>query len=413
MVEGSDLSLDTAMYIQSERGERILVPVRPDPLAQVNVDSDPNPNPNPDHDVSPNFEQPPDIAMNMDEPVTPPRQNRWFYMKEFVGRVDGILHAIQARETLPDSSSCAECGRSIAHWRCEDCIGGKLLCRTCMRHLHFPNPFHRIECWTGTHFRKAALWEVGVYLMLPHQHGQICPNLLWQKKMLEQFQKRKDEVTAHSVEDLSGINYGGGADSDADPEAEAAQDETEMRFFDQLLAGHNPDKIMEEDEDNVQVDIEADVGDMDAGTAGFTNYMQEQPMADPAHPSHDTSPNAPNCDALNNQYIRVVHTNGIHHIALVFCTCQGHEKITTDLIYAGWVLTSFVRVRTIFTCAVLDHFRCCNLEMRSSAYQFFQLLRRVTNSLTPSKVVNLYQELRRLSRLWRWVKKLRWARYAQ
>src|SRR6266540_4042283 len=61
----------------------------------------------------------------------------------------------------------------------------------------------------------------------------------------------------------------------------------------------------------------------------------------------------------------------------------------------------------------LDHFQYCNLEMRSSAYEFFQLLRRITNSLSPSKVVNLYHELCRLSRLWRWVKKLRWARYAQ
>jgi len=51
--------------------------------------------------------------------------------------------------------------------------------------------------------------------------------------------------------------------------------------------------------------------------------------------------------------------------------------------------------------------------MRSSAYQFFQLIRRVTNPLAPSKVANLYHELRRLSRLWRWVKKLRWAGYAQ
>jgi len=41
------------------------------------------------------------------------------------------------------------------------------------------------------------------------------------------------------------------------------------------------------------------------------------------------------------------------------------------------------------------------------------MLRRVTNSLNPSKVVNLYHELRRLSRLWQWVKKLRWARYGQ
>src|SRR6266540_6584000 len=116
---------------------------------------------------------------------------------------------------------------------------------------------------------------------------------------------------------------------------------------------------------------------MDAGTAGFTNYMNERLGPDPGLQTHSIS-NAPNCDALNNQYIRVVHMNGIHHIALVICTCQGHENITTDLIFAGWVPTSFVRIRTIFTTAVLDHFRYCNLEMRSSAYEFFQLLRRIT-----------------------------------
>jgi hypothetical protein len=410
MVEDSDLSLDTAMYIQSQGGERILVPVRPDTPAEANVVTEHGPAPEPD------IQQPVEMEMDLDNPATPPKKNRWFYMKEFVERVGRILQAVQAREALPESTTCAECNRSGAHWRCEDCIGGKLLCRICMRHSHFSNPFHRIECWTGTHFRKAALWEVGVYLMLPHQAGGICPNLLWQKQMLEKFQKQKDQdATPCSTEEPSGINGVEEAGPAPDPEGEAARDATAMQFLDQLLAGHNPDEVMEDDIDDL-VDTEADVQDVDAGTAGFTNYMNErlgpeQPAPD--LPSQDTIPDAPNCDALNNEYVRVVHTNGLHHIALVSCTCQGQENITTDLIFAGWVPTSFVRVRTIFTVAVLDHFRCCNLEMRSSAYQFFQLLRRVTNPLAPSKVVNLYHELRRLSRLWRWVKKLRWAGYGQ
>jgi hypothetical protein len=244
--------------------------------------------------------------------------------------------------------------------------------------------------------------------MLPHQQGGLCQNLFWQKEMLEKFQTKKDESTQHTAEDASEIHVTEGTDPAPDFEREAAQDEAEMQFLDQLFAGHNPDDVIEE-EDGDLIDTEADVRDMDVGTAGFTDYMNDRPGPD----RHDRMPDTPNCDALNNQYIRVVHTNGIHHIALVSCLCQGDEQITTDLIYAGWMPTSFVRVRTIFTCAVLDHFRCCNLEMRSSAYQFFQLMRRITNPLAPSKVVNLYHELRRLSRLWRWVKKLRWAGYAQ
>ena len=284
-----------------------------------------------------------------------------------------------------------------------------------MRHAHQVNPFHRIEYWTGTHFRKGALWEVGVCLILPHQNSpSICENLSWQLDMLEKLQRTKDTlVQTHAAIPPNEVEYRDTSDPVADFEQEASQDEATMRILDELLDGQNPDEVLEEDENTSFIDPEADIQDADAGTAGFTNYIHNVLGADSATPSQNSIPTPPTCDALSNQYVRVVHTNGIHHIALVFCTCQGHPKITTDLIYAGWMPTSFVRVRTIFTLAVLDHFRYCNLEMRSSAYQFFQLLRRVTNTLTPSRVANLYHELRRLSRLWRWVKKLRWAGYAQ
>ena len=404
IVDGSDMSLDTAMYIQSEGRERNLVAVRPETAPQAPVEYEPEPEP------KTGINDPCDIEMNA-EGYAPPKKTRVFYMREFVGRVGGILQAIQAREALPESTKCVECDESIGCWKCEDCIEQKLLCRVCMRQFHFSNPFHRIKCWTGTHFCKAALWEVGVYLMLPHQQGGICPNLLWQKQMLENFQKTKDQVTPHIAADPTEINYEGPAEPGPDSQTEEAQDETEMHFLDQLLAGNNPDDVMEDDEGEV-VDTEADVDDRAAGSAGFTDYMHDRTGPD-HYMTSDIMPEAPNCDALNNKYIRVVHTNGIHHIALVSCTCKGHETITTDLIYAGWVPTSFVCVRTIFTCAVLDHFRYCNLEMRSSAYQFFQLMRRVTNPLAPSKVVNLYHKLRRLSRLWRWVKKLKWTGYGQ
>ena len=412
MVEGSGSSLDTAIYIRSKEGERVLVPVRSHVSAQPTAEPGPEPEPEPDPYLTHDAQQPADIDMDSGSHNTQ-RKNRCFYMKQFVERVGVILQAMQAREALPDLTICTDCSQSVAHWRCDDCIGGKLLCRSCMRHSHFSNPFHRIECWTGTHFRKAALWEVGVYLTLPHQNGpSICQNLAWQQQMLEKFQKKKDEVVAQHTPVAANERHAHQADSGPDPEREAAHDQATLQFLDQLLAGHSPDEVLEDDDDEL-VDTEADLQDMDAGTAGFTNYMNERSSADPLLPSQQSIPIAPNCDALSNQYIRVVHTNGIHHIALVACTCQGHENITTDLIYAGWVPTSFVRVRTIFTAAVLDHFRYCNLEMRSSAYQFFEMLRRVTNSLNPSKVVNLYHELRRLSRLWRWVKKLRWAGYGQ
>ena len=343
MVEGGDSSLDAAIYIRSKEGERVLVPVRSHVSAQPTAEPGPEPEPEPDLYFTHDAQQSADIDMDSGSHNTQ-RKNRCFYMKQFVERVGVILQAMQAREALPDLTICTDCSQSVAHWRCDDCIGGKLLCRSCMRHSHFSNPFHRIECWTGTHFRKAALWEVGVYLTLPHQNGpSICQNLAWQQQMLEKFQKKKDEVVAQHTPVAANKMHANQADSEPDPEREAAHDQATLQFLDQLLAGHSPDEVLEDDDDEL-VDTEADLQDMDAGTAGFTNYMNERSSADPLLPSQQSIPIAPNCDALSNQYIRVVHTNGIHHIALVTCTCQGHKNITTDLIYAGWVLTSFVQV---------------------------------------------------------------------
>ena len=160
MVEGSDAAMDTAIYIQSESGQRILIPVRPNTPEQINPVTDPDHSntslPEPDPDINADFGEEADIEIHIDHHRPLPR-NRWFYMKEFVARIDEVLQAIQAREALPVPNVCAECSESGAIWRCDDCVGAKLLCRFCMRHSHSSNPFHRIECWTGTHFRKAAL----------------------------------------------------------------------------------------------------------------------------------------------------------------------------------------------------------------------------------------------------------------
>jgi hypothetical protein len=82
MVDGSDRSLDTAMYVQSKGGERILVPVRLDDPAKEDVDTKPEPGPEPDWTCP--LQQSADIEMNCDEPVILPKKNRYFYMKQFV-----------------------------------------------------------------------------------------------------------------------------------------------------------------------------------------------------------------------------------------------------------------------------------------------------------------------------------------
>lgn len=120
---------------------------------------------------------------------------------------------------------------------------------------------------------------------------------------------------------------------------------------------------------------------------------------------------APAADAFNNSYVWIIHTNGIHHLALLMCNCCQEDQIPMNLVSSGLVPTSFSTIRTLFTVQVLDYFRLCNLELKASAYQFFQLLCRLTRPMSPADVPNLYGELRRMSRLWRWMKKLKWSGY--
>ena len=118
---------------------------------------------------------------------------------------------------------------------------------------------------------------------------------------------------------------------------------------------------------------------------------------------------APTRDAFNNHYVRIVHVNGIHHIALATCSCHGTEEVHADLGYANLILATFSCYCTMFTTSVLHDFRLSNLECKVSAYQYFAKLRRQTFPMNPDKCPNLYQELLRMSRLWRWIKKRKWA----
>ncbi|KAF8958979.1 hypothetical protein BDZ97DRAFT_1667832 [Flammula alnicola] len=237
-----------------------------------------------------------------------------------------------------ESRICRHCSdHNWAIWRCIDCTLSTPVCRKCMRFDHRENPLHRIECWTGTHFRRAELWEVGTYLLVPHQLSTpICDSLEFNMTFLETFQIQKDS-------------------------------DEQMKLRDKASASA------------------------------------------PAPPSEDRT--LPQADALNNTYVRIVHINGIHHLAMVACQCRGADCIPLDLMASRLMPASFTRIRTLFSLALLDYFRLCNLELKASAYQFDQLLRRLTLPIGTAEIPNLYHEFRRMGRLWRWMKKLKWAGY--
>ena len=344
------------------------------------------------------------------------------YILEFVQNIDSLLPALLSREALPiERSRCDHCGRDLwAIWRCKDCCLARPLCRNCMRTTHWDNPFHKIERWTGTYFRSAELWEVGTYVLIPHHEGKpVCERLQRQQRALEQFEQQKDAVEQEKLSRSATARQAAAppphasqprtADMEWDRGEVEPEDVFDDEQFEQTLDRlHRKLHVVDEDGDDEPVDDfeffteeddETVVGEADADIR-LPQYLPEQ--------TEDGSPDLPTNDFFNNSYVRIVHTNGLHHLAMVSCQCRGAELLPPDLIASGLVPASFQRIRTLFSTQVLNFFRLCNLEMKASAYQFYHLLRRLT---APAEVVDLYNKFRRMTRLWRWMKKLKWAGY--
>jgi KDZ transposase family protein len=324
-----------------------------------------------------------------------------------------------------------------------------------MRDSHKSAPFHRIESWNGAYFRPASLWEVGTYLFVQHYDSKdLCNTLQFQKRFLDAQQDRRDvdeQTRLREKEPGPGPGVTPGPESSSSTFNQTELEDVDMTLDDEILAdtafeaGLNSMLNNSTRDDFVEDDFDPDAAETDIqnvveylgpykespthveSQGRFHSTLSSVPDSRPgsipdsrpdsipdSRPGTNSRPgpdSRPTSDGLNNSYVRVLHTNGIHHIAMVTCSCQGHDKIPLDLVACRLLPASFIRIRTIFTSQLMDHFRLCNLELKASAYQFYQLIQRLTLPIGQSELVNLYHEFRRMSRLWRWMKKLKWAGY--
>ncbi|KAJ7159042.1 hypothetical protein C8R43DRAFT_882221, partial [Mycena crocata] len=72
---------------------------------------------------------------------------------------------------------CPGCATENAEYRCKSCLmGGEMLCKACVVQRHQGNPLHPIELWTGVHFEKKTLKQLGLRIQLGHWHrDRRCP----------------------------------------------------------------------------------------------------------------------------------------------------------------------------------------------------------------------------------------------
>ncbi|KAF8802880.1 hypothetical protein BYT27DRAFT_7305988 [Phlegmacium glaucopus] len=237
------------------------------------------------------------------------------------------------------------CCPKLAHWRCLCCLGRPVYCRKCCRNSHRQLIYHRLQKWTGTFYQDAGLWEVGVRLSVGHMGGN-CP-------------AQKD--------------FAGPADSDSvnvddDPEDPEWQDVA----------------ILETD---------------------------PVPLRTPT----------PTKDDLEIQHILIVDASGLISLPVIWCRCQKQAeeagkpdeaervgKPDEQLLDLQMLAASYDKIKTVFSFHCLDDYRLSNLECKTSAYQYYQKLRRLTNPAFPQSVPNRYNEFRRATRQWRNLKLRKW-----
>jgi len=355
---------------------------------------------------------------------------------EYVSRIDGLLKASLSREDLADDDKqCQHCDRgNLAIWRCRDCSLARPRCRGCMRKSHKENPLHRIEQWNGHFYRPADLWEVGTYLLVRHHNRSIiCDIVKAQEDFLEILEGRKDVAEqvrlqstpatpatyntpatsntpanmSHPVNETPHAEPGSHTEDDiemsnVDHAAENQADEEFIRYIQELQNSDGSDDQKTE----IDLDVEDDIEENELEEPAVNQYLPDGWNAE-----YQNEEGIGSAQRVMGSYVRVVHTNGIHNIAMISCSCQGSDQLADDLFAARLLPASFERIRTIFTAHLLDYFRLSNLELKASAFQFYHLLQRLTDPLEPSKVANLYREFRRMSRIWRWMKRLKWAGY--
>jgi len=84
----------------------------------------------------------------------------------------------------------------------------------------------------------------------------------------------------------------------------------------------------------------------------------------------------------------VFDTTGIHHVSIDYCDC-GNDGIIpkyTQWLHARWFLATFIRPGTVFTFNVLKTFHELTLQGKTTLYDFYHAILRITDNAQLEKL---------------------------
>ncbi|KAF7298517.1 CxC2 domain-containing protein [Mycena indigotica] len=103
----------------------------------------------------------------------------------------------------------------------------------------------------------------------------------------------------------------------------------------------------------------------------------------------------------------VVECNGVHEIAINFCTCPSAPKRAIQLLRRRLFPATSTRPLTAATFSALRLFHILSFEAKCSAYEFYNTLARLTNNNGIFQPRDRYREFVTMSREWRFVQMLK------
>ena len=78
---------------------------------------------------------------------------------------------------------------------------------------------------------------------------------------------------------------------------------------------------------------------------------------------------------------QIVHTNGIHSVAIDACDCEHQISVRQQLLRMGWFPATVHYPQTACTQQVLEQFHILTLSGKISAYEYYLGLERLTDNI--------------------------------
>ncbi|KAG2336247.1 hypothetical protein BDR05DRAFT_978823 [Suillus weaverae] len=110
--------------------------------------------------------------------------------------------------------------------------------------------------------------------------------------------------------------------------------------------------------------------------------------------------------SFNNDFT-VIHTNGIHEIALDYCGCHSAQTHATQLLRAAYFPATTSEPRTAATFQILEQYHLLSFESKASGYEFYRTIVQLTDNTGLHARKDRYEAFLRMVREWRHLKMLK------